>query len=338
MSLILDTLNKMKEGGNKKPVPPSISKKKKKNNNNKKRYIILAGLIIFLSAIMTFLVIFQDRFIYENKSEFFQVSENKNIKASKSLATQNKPVNNPEILEGKQKTEPNYEEIIKNPDEISKKTGTSKTNSKSQENPEKLKAKKIPKNESLNKKPNKNFLFSAYIAQANQYIDQKNYEKALIYLEKAYKLSPSEKILKNIILLKLQTGKTSDIQNYLNKIKNKEFLSEILMELIDTGNTQIVHDYLTKNLKNDKTGYLYYVAGYLYEKEGKYKEALKYYKVAYKLNKEDPYIAYAYARILELNREYAKALKIYKSINLSKITDNNLREVVAERIRLLGEP
>ncbi|WP_029522177.1 tetratricopeptide repeat protein [Persephonella sp. KM09-Lau-8] len=335
MSLILDTLNKMKEGGNKKPVPPSISKKKKKNNNNKKRYIILASLIIFLSTVMTFLVVFQDRFIYENKSEFFQIVENK---ANKNVQVSKPIVENPEILEREQKNEPNYEKTIKNPDESSEKTETLKIKSKPQENPEKLKTKKIAKNERPNKKADKNFLFSTYISQANQYIDQKNYEKALIYLEKAYRLSPSEKILKNIILLKLETGRASDIQNYLNRIKNKEFLSEILIGLIDTGNTQIVHDYLTKNLKNDTSGYLYYVAGYLYEKEGKYKEALKYYKTAYKLNRKDPYIAYAYARILELNGEYTKALNVYKSINLSKITDNNLREVVAERIRLLGEP
>ncbi len=322
MSLILDTLNKMKEGKKKKPIPPSLSKRNKANNT-KKKYILLFSIMILLSTVMTFLIILGDKFVYENSKITKIIPTNDTDKKEPSVTSYNKPEN----------TSKEDNTFSKN---LPKKIPELQTSSKVQINQNPQPNKNIQNVKSYKEK-DKNFLYSSYLSLANKYIEEQNFKKALIFLKKAYKLYPSQKVLKNIVAIEISLGHISDLPVFIKKIKNPEFLSEILIELIEKGETSFVHDYLTKNLQNDKSGYLNYVAGYLYEKEGDYKKAEVYYQKAYELNRKDFYLGYAYARILEINGNYSKALKIYKEIKKLHITDNKLREVVAERIKLIGE-
>ena len=141
--------------------------------------------------------------------------------------------------------------------------------------------------------------------------------------------------MKNIIILQIYTGDKKNALLNLRKISDPRHLSQILIFLIERGEIKLVANFL-KSRSEDKSGYISYTKGILEEKLGNTEKALLYYKKAFDQNPYDPYIAYAYARMLEIKGLNEKALQVYRYINSISFSDNNLRKIVNDRIKLLG--
>lgn len=322
MSLLMDTLKKMKRGKKSKPVPPNLKSTKK---DSKIRYIVLGSVAFLLSASLVLLYVFQDIFLYQGDNLLVKQESVKkgNVQAEKKAVIPEKIKNvSEEKIKHETKTEENNPPVEKH----------KKTFEEQKTQPEQP----PPKTEKKPSKEQNPYLYSTYISLANQYLDKHQYEKSLEYYIRAYSIQPSENLLKNIIILQIYTGKEEDAVKNLNKIRNEKFLSDILLSLIEKGKTDIVKDFLEKNIKDRNSADLHYVAGILQEKSGNTAKALFHYKKAFELNPSDPYIAYAYARILEISGKPSTAVNIYRHITELPETDNELKEIAVRRIKALG--
>ena len=320
MSLLIDALNKIKGGKKGKPVPPGL-KKNRKNNN--KSLLLLALFTAVLSAAAAALFIFQDRLLQEDGNILSEIK------------TQKLPEKIPETP-----VKPE-EETVKTEKNMKDET-LSKSHQKTIKTSEEKQLEKKPEPEIKQTQPKKkeekkpsSYLYSTYISLGNKYLERKDYQKSLYYYKKAYKINPSQKLLKNIIILQIYTGKKDTALTQLRKIKNPQHISQILTFLIQNGEIDFVRDFLDKE-KEDSSGYLSYTRGILEEKSGNTEKAFIYYRKAFEKNPYDPYIAYAYARILEIKGLPEKAVQVYKHINKISFSDNNLRKIIQERIKLLG--
>ena len=320
MSLLIDALSKIKGGKKRKPVPPGL-KKNRKNNN--KSLLLLALFTVILSAIAVALFIFQDRLLQEDGNILSEIKTQKLPEAT--------PKNPVKPEEKTVKMEKNTKEEIYEKSH-QKTISTSKVKQLEQEPKPEINQTQSKKEEE--KKPS-SYMFSTYISLGNKYLEKKDYQKSLYYYKKAYQINPSQKLLKNIIILQIYTGRKETALAQLRKIKNPQHISQILTFLIQNGEVDFVRDFLDKE-KKDSSGYISYTRGILEEKLGNTEKAFIYYKKAFEENPYDPYIAYAYARILEIKDLPDKALQVYKHINKISFSDNNLRKIVKDRIKLLG--
>ena len=323
MSLLIDTLNKMKGGKKGKPVPPNLKKNKKKDS---KTVLILLTFIFVLSALTIFLYVYQEKLLQEEQNILSEIKkENQKLTeqipevAVKSKEDKNEINNhqNEKIL-----AKPQQKDIQK-PEKIQE---------------TKISERKMKRSEQEITKKSKNsssYMYSTYISLGNQYLEKLNYTKSLFYYKKAYSINPSEKLMKNILILQIYTGEKKKALTNLKKIRDARYLSQILIFLIENGEINLVKKFL-KNKTEDRTGYLSYTKGILEEKSGNIEKAYIYYKKAFEKNPYDPYIAYAYARILEMKDLPEKAVQVYKQINKIPFSDNNLKKIVQERIKLLG--
>jgi len=318
MSLLIDTLSKIKGGKKGKPVPPNLKKDRKKD---KKKVIILFLSIVLLSVATASLYVYQDKLLQEDK----------NILSEVKATNQEKPEKKPETPEKKSSSENIQQQITETIAEPKQKITekTEKKQIKQEEHKPKPKKEEKPRKSPL-------YLYSTYISLGNKYLEKKDYIKSLSYYTKAYQINPSEKLLKNIIALQIYTGDKNSAINNLKKIKNPKNLSQILIFLIEKGEIDFVKDFIKKISVEDKTGYIYYTMGILEEKSGNIEKAYTNYKKAFLKNPDDPYIAYGYARILEIKGFTDKAYQVYLHINKNSNPDNNLKKIVNERIKLLG--
>ncbi len=317
MSLLIDTLSKIKGGKKGKPVPPNLKKSRKKD---KKHLVLLFSFIVVLSSAAIFLYILQDRLLQEENNILYE------IKTQKKEIPEQKPKNIAKVKKEKinkpQKSEFPVK-ILKTPEK------------KQVEQKSEPEIKNAQPKKSKEPKKSSSYLYSTYISLGNKYLEKQDYIKSLSYYLKAYQINPSERLLKNIIVLQIYTGEKNNALSNLKKIKNPQAISQILIFLIENGEINLVRGFLSNKLE-DKSGYLSYTKGVLEEKSGEIEKAHEYYKKAFKLNPYDPYIAYAYARILEIKGLTKKAFQVYRYINRMSISDNNLRKIVEDRIKLLG--
>ncbi|WP_457643370.1 tetratricopeptide repeat protein [Persephonella sp.] len=319
MSLILETLSRLKKTGSKKSVPPGL--KPKKEDKNSRRMIILASTAVMLSAVFAFLTVYNNRLLYEENNIITP------LKTEKTSPPDNLYVKNaePEISLQKEKKTVQIQEIKPKKNDIPADKAKTKT-----------------KREPVQTEPEKNkqqddriYLYTTYLSKANSYLDKGQLKKSLLFYEKAYSINPKEKLLKNIIVLKIMTGQVKNINRYIRKIKNDSYLADIILGIINAGHLSEAEKILKTALKSGKSPYMLYVYGILLEKKGLYKKAESVYKEAYSLEPEDPYIAYAYGRILEINGKYRNAVNVYKSILKMNSTDEKIGMVVRERLKIL---
>ncbi|SNZ02876.1 hypothetical protein SAMN06265182_0233 [Persephonella hydrogeniphila] len=324
MSLLMDTLKKMKREKKGKPVPPGL---KTTEDNRKIRYIILGFITVLLSLSVILLYIFQDVFLYQENNLLTTSISRPNTEFT--VQQKDNPTSTDKIpVEKKEKEKVVQEKKITNRAKIEKDLSPVKEHKETSE--DKIKEK------SENKKVDNSYLYSTYLSLANRYLEKEQYKKSLEYYKKAFNVMPSENLLKNIIILQIYTGEEDKAIKNLNKIQDDKILSDILLSLLEKGNIEVVRSFLEKNIKNRKSGDLYYVAGILQEKEGKLKDAFYYYKKAFNLKPSDPYIGYAYARLSEILGKHSLAVRIYRYLIQLPYTDNRLREIISERIRVLG--
>lgn len=173
------------------------------------------------------------------------------------------------------------------------------------------------------------------LLDADNFYKAGKYHKSLNYYLKAYRLgNRSENIVINISYLMGKTCNLKKFENFINEIDDKEpSVYAFGIGAIEVEEDNILKDLLLKNIDFSQEGYIELLLGYIYEKEKDFKNALHFYKNAYLKNSKDPYFVYAYARALDLDKRYKKALRYYKY--LLKNSDNNLKKTVKKRVETL---
>ncbi len=335
MSLIVDALKKLNRDKDKNSqIPPSLKEDKGKS---KSLLPYLIGLFVVVSLFAGGFVYYiyninKDNVIYEHPkiTQAYKIPQ-KNIKKQ----TQNLQINKT-LEKNNQKINSNIVKNKNNKREKSKNIKISKKENIKTPPPIKANSLKSQKNTNTKIPPPKIFTEQDYVNllnQANLYLEQGNYLKVIKIYEKIVRYKNDNDILNNLLVLYVKTGQENKILNYTNKI-NENILLNITLELINYGKIEKAKFILDKISKKGINGYLSYAI--LYEKSGYLDKAMKYYKLAYNENPENPLYGYYYARALEMNKKYKKAYFIYNNILKSKVENKNLKNIIKNRIKILS--
>ena len=173
------------------------------------------------------------------------------------------------------------------------------------------------------KTPDKKVSYLLY--KADYFYNKGNLYKSLELYKKAYKTEKNPQIAVNISYIEGLLGKTPTF--YTEKT-----LYAYSIGAIKSQNYNKLSLILEKNRFLSNEGYIDFVLGYLNEKNPK--KALIYYKTAFEKNPTNRYFIYAYARILDINKEYKKALEFYKQINSC---DDSICKYARIRIRQIEQ-
>ena len=312
MSLIIDSLKKIKKSADRKLLPPNLKPEKKKN----KRLFLLASVVIVLFILFLALKILENELIINEEYEHISIRQVK------------KPVETSVSQKQDKSIEKNIRKTPKN--SITPKTDTSLKNVQHKKHQSKK-----PQTPPTPKKIEKGkYVF--YVTQANKYLKKKEYQKSLMFYQKAYSIKPEESILTNIIILKIKSG-NNNIKEEIKSIKSEKNLYKIALVAINSGKYQLIKEFLQKRSSQDSSGITDYLLGIIYEKEGKLNDAEKQYKEAFRKNPSNPYISYAYGRILEINGKRSISRKIYEhTLKIIKDKSSKLWKVVYERLKTSG--
>ncbi len=358
MSLIINTLNKVKKEGEKKYIPPHLVIEKEKNSFKKIRIILLFSFLFVLIGISFYLFFYNSQNL---KSHSAQIPEKKSAPEEIYHEPKNLieyglviPEEDEEVKKAVKK-----KKIISKTEEvkITKKerkktknfTETSSTNyisSKTKEKNNFILKKETEKN--IPKKAISNFeiitpekrekIFNKYLLIADKYYLNGNTEKAIEYYEKAVYLKNDISVLNVLLNLYIEEGKINQVVKILTSseviYKNEDMISGLIVGMIDKGYVKEADRILSKAVLKDKNGYFLYAKGYLEEKKNNIKDALYFYGKAFEKNKFDPFISYSYGKLEEKNKNYDKAVRIYKTI-IEKNPDHRLSKKLEKRLQNL---
>ncbi|MDQ7056700.1 MAG: tetratricopeptide repeat protein [Persephonella sp.] len=248
MSLIIDSLKKLKKGSTSKSIPPGL--KSKDENLSVKRVFILGVIIAFLGFSFAVLKIFESRFTAAKNSY-------------------NLPVRGEDLKESSvpQKSHKRLYESITTDVKPTKTDKPQKVPEKQEESRRQQSMESIVRKYKEHKKDSitdTKKMYVLYITLANKYLKSGNYTESLKFYQKAYSIKPEERILTNIIILKIGLG-SSKIEE-IEKIKDTENLYKIALFAINRNRFYLVEKVVKKRLLTDSSGTLHYLLGILYEK------------------------------------------------------------------------
>ncbi len=332
MSLIIETLNKMETEEFKNYVPPFFQKESKpKNKIKSKKIYIYIGLFLSLSVPSIYMAN-----LLENANQNSIVLETKTIKEEipVPIAQDISKVSSTEIILD-EKTEINFLEKdlkqleslqIPNSVFLSVQYEISKISIPEIAKEKKVKNQENPKNLDLE--------FNSFVSMADNFYNKNDFENSIKWYQKAYQIKKDEYVLNRLLILNYHQNNSKAVDSLISEIKDEQVVYSFLLNLINDDQIQLAKEILNKKINLDKNGYLLYLNGMILENQGDTKEAEKFYKFAYKKNNADPYLAYSYGRILEINKKFNQALNVYiqtQNLNLN----NELKNIVKERISIL---
>jgi tetratricopeptide (TPR) repeat protein len=333
MSLIIDTLNKVETKEFKNHIPPNLLKKNP-NSKSTKKTLIYIGLFFTLSFPTTFLFNQIENLQQDNiktSTVALNVPETQPVSIAKNTPTFNSDKSNKVTEINSLEKDLNQLDNLNIPNVVFNSVKENIENLKI----EVKKSKKIKR--VLNKettKDNIKFKFNSYISIAENYLKENDIQNSLKWFKKAYQIKKDEYVLLQLLNLYLITNNWKYLNSLLPELKDEKSIYSFLIQLINRNQIENADKILTEKIKFDKNGYLLYVKGLILEDRGDFKKAEKFYKKAYEKNNLDPYLAYSYGRILEINKKYTKALNIYlntKNLHL----DKNLQKTIQQRISIL---
>ncbi|NPA58426.1 MAG: hypothetical protein GXN94_03925 [Aquificae bacterium] len=328
MSLIVQTLNRLKGSSKRKPVPPGLGSRKPERNGEQK-LIIYGGIIILLVAFLSILLLNREKLLYPDRTNLLVERE-----AQPVVKAEKKEVAQPKTVETEEKPVLQRTEAEEKPQPVKTVSREEKPAPKIQAVERPAVKKTRPENKKTENKSTEH-LYTAYLHQGNTYLKSKEYGKSLYYYKKALAIKKDSNLLKNIILLKIITGDREGIEREIALLNDKNALAEVVLGLIGMGKVEEAERLAEKYLSGVDSPYVLYVKGILLEKKGLYREALPFYRQAYSLKPEDPYLGYAYGRILEIMGMEEKALAVYRQVISLEGAGEELKRIVEERIQVL---
>ena len=331
MSLIINTLNKVKNEENKKYVPPHLVIERKNQKFKSIRIFSLLGILLILVAVSLYFFIFSEKKQNYSVKSVVKTENNKNLQDYGLILEENKPIVKEEKLSKPKLTRAKETKKINN---LPKKKNNVKKDKKTtiETNLKKTKA----TNFEIITPEKREYIFNKYLLTADKYYLKGQNKKAIEFYEKALYLKSDISVLNVLLHLYIQEGKVNQVVKVLKSLKisseNEDMVSGLIIEMIDSGYKKEANQILSELINKDKTGYLLYSKGYLEEKNNNLKEALSFYQKAYEKNKKDPFISYSYGKLEEKNKNYEKALKIYKDI-IEKNPNHRLSKKLEKKLQ-----
>ena len=157
------------------------------------------------------------------------------------------------------------------------------------------------------------FLQSKMILKAQKAYKDGDEMSALMYYEMIYTSgTASQKILNNLCYLYGKRGAWFDAKKIIDKQKyTSKLLYAYAYGAVQTNQQNFMSN-ISPYIILDRRGRIALLAGSYFENQHDLDKALGYYKMAYEKNPSDIYNIFAYARALDLNKNYAQAIKYYK--------------------------
>ncbi len=176
--------------------------------------------------------------------------------------------------------------------------------------------------------------FSKFIYLADRAFREGNLPDSMKYYEKALDFKQDRKVAKNLIVVYVKLGLYERALSLLSSMKDEDLAYTYLVELARSGEIEraVKEGERLKGL--DRRGKILFALGYVHEISGNLEEALENYKIAYRKNPGDPYIAVNYARLLEATGNLQGAYRVYSSLNFVNL-DPKIKSLVRERIGYL---
>ncbi len=161
--------------------------------------------------------------------------------------------------------------------------------------------------------------FKSYLLEGDKAYLRGNLKKAIKMYEKAVQIK--EDIPTYMVLLSLysQVGDIKKIEKFIKYRDlypwvDEDIVSITIKNLADSkfnGDIKVIEN---KAINLDKSGRVYEALGYFYEKKGNKVFALHYYKQAYKKDRKNPEMLFRFAKLLENTGNTEQAKKIYTEI------------------------
>ena len=252
------------------------------------------------------------------------------VKEEKLKPSVQKPVQ--KELEKKEIKEPIVQERQaeeeKKPEPIEKEEKeTQKTQEKQQEREEKKERKLIPMDEVT-------YFTSLYMAQ--RAFKRGDLPRSAQLYESILQSRRDLKVANNLIVVYIRMGKVEEAYKLVKEFANERLAYTFIVELARSGFVEKAISFGKSLKKLDNSGYVYLALGYANEIRGNLYKAFELYREGYKMRPGNVYLAYNYARLLEVFGDRHEAVEIYKKLAVQE-ENKMLKEVANERLRLLLE-
>ena len=328
MSMIFDSLKKVKKRQTNTGIYPIITVKKKKRN---KIWILFFLLIVAIVGVIGYYIYTPTQSPQtiatlkkdtgkEKTPKPFVKKENNTVENTISYSSTALPASEIPVKEKQQKIEPQKE--------LAKKQLTAG-------NPD-IKITKESSKVSLDMERE----FKNYIVKGDEAYLQGNYKQAISFYEKALKIKEDIPTYMSLLSLYAQTGNIKKIEAVLKHPDlypwiDEDIIAITIKNLADSNYKGSLGELEKLALSYDKTGRVYEAIGYFYEKRKKLAKALHYYKEAYRRNPENPDIAYRFASILQRTGNKTQAKEVYQKI-LELDIEPNFEKKIKVILKKLG--
>ncbi len=359
MSLLMDILKRIKQRREHLCIHPFFLKKTQQRKVSKPFVIAVSSAVLVFASTATFLITQKFFWTERNMYSGAVINKQENLEVAQgNLRISRKPEEAETVKENAilQDTKKIYEELEENKivEDIKKDKKeevierkeilqAKASNLKEELVEEKLlitgnleedrKEKKETEKEATEKKeekPKKDIV--GLLLKANQYFKQGDYFRSLKLYEEVFKVKKDVKIANNLIVLYVRTGLYEKAEEVLKEINDERLIYTLILELAKAGKTEKALRLAEKYEKKDENGLILFVTGYLHEKLKNYKKAFEYYRRAFEKNPSNPYIAFNYARMLELKGNIATAGNIYRVLALQS-SDENIRKLAEQKVK-----
>jgi len=194
-----------------------------------------------------------------------------------------------------------------------------KTTSNTQQNS----SKEVPKLSKYN--------YSKTLLKADKAFKEGDDTTALLYYELLYHTNPnSQQIKTNLCYLYGKQGAWDEAQEIIKKQRFANPLIYAYAYGAYQSNQESFLSDLADAIILDKTAQLALLSAAYFEARKEYAKALQYFQLAYTKNPSDPYNIFAFARSLDISKNYTLAIKLYKKV-VDKINQNHPLYPIAEK-------
>ena len=162
-------------------------------------------------------------------------------------------------------------------------------------------------------------IYNTFVSNGSRALSSGEFVKAADNYEKALEIKPSESALSNYIKAKIKSGSPYSVGDALKKYSSAASGKVVSAAALDLESAGFAGESLAvlraHSTSVDKSGTVYYTAGQIHERLQNYKAAEKAYGNALAMHPADPYILYAYARMLDINMKLGEAVEAYSKIS-----------------------
>ncbi len=181
------------------------------------------------------------------------------------------------------------------------------------------------------------FVYNRLLYEADKKVAQKDYTGSIKGYEELLEYSEDKTfLLINLFYLYGKTKTWQKAKSYLEYAQNpRELLYAYGVGALESQDPNLLKE-LKPWLNGDFKGYLWLISAVFLEDNNKLQEAYLYYEEAYKRDRSDPFLIFAYARSCDIIQKYETAKQIYKQLAYnSEDIDKNLKDIAYRRLKEL---